>query len=1698
LATAAQAQTPVVPAGLGTSGSPFLISNINELVWVRGAAGSTYHYRLTQDIDASETKSLPGGFQPITTSISGFNGNFDGAGFTIHNLAIDRPAESNVGLFGIIRNGAAVRNLNLSNAVVLGGSSVGILAGLNLGSLSNCTVHGRVEGRIGVGGVVGENADTSHNYPPIRIGEMLRVSANVQVRGVSQVGGLAGVNEGSIDQSFATGEIEGFPEGLGTGGLVGANLHGRILRSASSSIVSGHRRVGGLVGFYSGNTNGLIQESFSIGPVTGRENTGGLVGQAASGARTQSSYWNASASRQSKSAAGTVLDNSALFTPSSFTNWALGTVWDPPAFQALPRLSWLPDGVRVEASARGPGIIRTTPEGTFHPPGTEVVLVAETPFPNAEFLGWIGSGITTADQSITTTRANLDKRVVAVFRAIHDVETIADLRKIGREPGFELGDRYRLVADLDFANEPPLETIAPDATRAFTGIFEGNGHTLRGLQIGSPTNTHAALFGWVGSGAEIRDLRLIDVRVTGKSTVAGIAARNAGRILGSAVQGRIHGELEVGGIAAVNQGTIEDSQSSARLSGRDQIGGITASNPGGRLLRVRFTGGIEGLPNSHYIGGICAWNDTGMIEDATVSGMVSGSHFVGGFVGRLDGSTLGSTHGTNLTVIGRFATGGLVGSARDTTFTETHLKVRVSGIDQVGGLVGQAYRSAGTGTQITSIVSGARDVGGLVGHSFGDAWDGIDQAGSVSGDLRVGGWAGTLEGGGIGRARSSAAVTGRFQVGGGVGKSTGTISDAETSSDINGVSEVGGLVGANWAGSISKSRSTGHITATDSVGGLVGVNLGSIVSSSASGPVEASDLLAGGLVGINRHGHIQSSTSSADVTAPNAAGGLVGENYSRFIVQSAASGTVNGDYRTGGLVGVNYGGEITGSAASGLVLGGNQAGGLVGENTVGGVIERSASSANVHAISEVGGLVGRHGDSTTPTRITESVATGVIVANGLNVGGLVGYNGPILATSPARYYAAVENSYHLAGQGNPGNPPAGTPLTRAQLHQQASFPGWNFISDWSISEGTSTPRPSQLASDIRLKVVVDGPGSVTVSPAKPTYAAGDVVTLTAIPEPGSNRLRRWFGTDSASPQASSVTVILDASRTILAQFQRTHAVRSIEDLASIGRAPGFAPGDYYFLTRDIDASATRTWNDPETTPDILEGFPPIGSDSAPFTGVLDGQGHTIHQLGIHRTEDGPVGLLAVAGRGAQVHDLQITDALVQGRDTVGALAGNNWGGTLERIRVQGRVTGQRDTGLVTGIHQADLSRVVAEGAVEGGSQGWTPVGIGGITGESRKARTRDAHFNGSIHVGDFGSSVGGIAGSSAESEFDVVTSTGDFSAPAFFGGILGDATGSLLSGAWSSARLSPEQTQYMVGGLVGYAYLTTVRQSGFGGSVTARAQAGGIAGGAFYSRFEDTFMSGSVTGTNDVGGLVGQAGGTPIERSYVNGPVTGSFTVGPIVGMPFFPPGWSSSVYWNTETVGPLGTSTSNARSSEALRDPATYVGWDLTSVWAVDPLRNNGFPYLRALPYTGIDVPPSAIEKGGAPLLNWIAANRGNWNLPNLGTLSSEDLLAAFLLDRPPSPGLHQKLTLELDPPLVLADQVRLAARLTLDGAPVDGPLLQARWLIETTTDPEGPWRRIDATANALPPDSGVTPIVLPTDGDNLFRARLEPAAVR
>lgn len=1690
------AQQAIPPAGLGTPEQPYLIRQLGELVWAQGAAGSASHYRLENDIDATETGNWVGGFHPLGFSPSGFQtqpftGSFDGGGFAIRNLAILRSASVNVGLFGYIGTNGFVHDLRVEGAFIQGSTRVGILAGLNQGTVSNCVVTGRVEGRGAVGGIAGENTSFSTGFFTSKTGRLLQTSARAEVNGIQNVGGLAGINSGTIVESFSTGQVQSPTAGYATGGLVGGNLHGVIDRSSSSAVTDGGERVGGLVGFHSGNTNGLIRESFSVGPVTGRPtSTGGMVGHASSKARTESSYWDTGSSGQSFSAAGTGLDSGRLRNPTHLTGWAVGTVWTAGPVGSLLRHAWAPPLVRVEVLSQGPGTARLLTENPNQTQGSKAGIEAAANA-NAEFIGWRGVGIGQATSPQTEVTFDIDQQVVAVFRSVHEVRTSAELRRIGREPGYTLSDRYRLMADLDFTGETALSPIGPDSTNSFTGVFDGNGHTLRNLQIGSTTNSTSALFGWVGAGGEIRDLHLTDAQVTGQSRVAGIAAMNLGRIAGSTLTGQVAGRDDVGGIAGINHGVIEDCSSEGTIAGLDHVGGIAGSHVGGRITRPSFQGRIEGGPGSHSVGGICGWSHYGIIEGAEVAGTIAGSHFIGGVFGILQGSELTGFHGTNLAISGRFATGGIAGALRDATVTDSTAHGTVTSTDSVGGAFGQAYRSSALRMQTDLQTTGNSDVGGLVGSSLISTWDEIHTTGQVQGEDRVGGWAGTLEGGGLGNARNDAAVSGRHMVGGGVGRLTGVLADTRAEGAVNGASHVGGLVGENWTGSIGRSQAHGSVEGTESVGGLVGLNFGSIDASTASGSVHA-ELLAGGLVGLNRNGSVSRSTAKGDATAGWVTGGLVGENFFGNLRETMSMGTVTGDFGTGGLVGANTGGVIRGSSATGVVLAGIRGGGLIGENTIGGLIRSSYSSAAVVGVSEIGGLVGYNQGLPSNSRIIRCYSSGSTTGSGRQIGGLVGLEGD---QRPGE--ALVEQSYWQNDAQMPVNSQAGIAVTTGQLIKKETFAGWDFESEWQIIEGRSAPIPAWQDSRPILRVVAIGPGRVTISPQKPDYLPGEVVTLTAEGDAGIGRFFGWTG--ASGPTASAkISITMNSSRTIMADFGRVHPITTIDDLARIGRDPQFSLRDHYWLKNDIDASTTTNWNDAGTSEAVREGFPPIGSEQNPFLGSFDGQGRVLRHLHIGRPSQDNVGLFATAGRGALIRNVRISRSSITGNQFVGSLVGDNWGGHLEACSTEGETIGVRAVGGVVGSHSATIDGCSFSGKVSLGQASVYGRALGGIAGSAEQAILQNCTFHGTMLGTTPGQLMGGIVGFLDTSLVSGCNANGVLGGFSIIGGIAGHAENSQISFCSNGAQIDSPQTSW-AGGVAGTALYCTISHSANLNSIRARSVVGGLLGDVYSSTIQDCYSQaaiGILATSTSVGGLVGRWANTQIDRSYANGSINGQGLLGGIIGMPFGIP-THRATYWNQDIGGGDLALNPAGRSTSELMQRATFEGWDFDLVWAIHPSRNGGFPYLRGLAYPGMGADPDAAHLGGTSLLSWIARNQDLWPPQSLASVPSSDLLVAFILNHIPEAGLADRLQFHLHSPEVGVHGTYFDADLSLDGQPVSGTL-QARWIVESATDPEGPWERLDWTDQTPPLVAGRTRFELPAPAGNLFRVRIEPGLLR
>ena len=217
------------------------------------------------------------GWEPISNGFHysghyrGYSSTFEGNGYVIANLYIDRPdPHFPVGLFG--GNTGTIRNVTLDGVDVTGGGHVGGLVGVNSlfdfrSAISGSTVTGMVSGNDKVGGLVGSsgnNASISSN------------TASAAVSGNNHVGGLIGQNLGggsAISGSTANGAVSGNDY---VGGLVGENHgNGNINGSKALGDVTGRVYVGGLVGL---NNRGVIADSTASGNVAGVRYLGALVG----------------------------------------------------------------------------------------------------------------------------------------------------------------------------------------------------------------------------------------------------------------------------------------------------------------------------------------------------------------------------------------------------------------------------------------------------------------------------------------------------------------------------------------------------------------------------------------------------------------------------------------------------------------------------------------------------------------------------------------------------------------------------------------------------------------------------------------------------------------------------------------------------------------------------------------------------------------------------------------------------------------------------------------------------------------------------------------------------------------------------------------------------------------------------------------------------------------------------------------------------------------------------------------------------------------------------------------------------------------------------------------------------------------------------------------------------------------------------
>ena len=134
-----------------------------------------------------------------------------------------------------------------------------------------------------------------------------------------------------------------------------------------------------------------------------------------------------------------------------------------------------------------------------------------------------------------------------------------------------------LTADIDLTGE----TWTPvGMNRPYSGTFNGQGHTITGLNISSSSGA-VALFNNIGGAGKVMNLQLKDVTYNGSTAMGGIAHGNNGTITACSVMGTLTNTTNngaVGGIAAINYGTITACWFNGTITGGSNVGGIAVFN----------------------------------------------------------------------------------------------------------------------------------------------------------------------------------------------------------------------------------------------------------------------------------------------------------------------------------------------------------------------------------------------------------------------------------------------------------------------------------------------------------------------------------------------------------------------------------------------------------------------------------------------------------------------------------------------------------------------------------------------------------------------------------------------------------------------------------------------------------------------------------------------------------------------------------------------------------------------------------------------------------------------------------------------------------------------------------------------------------------------------------------------------------------
>ena len=878
-------------SGSGTAGDPYIITTEDQLFNLNnylGYANRNLHFKLGNDI------VMAGQWKPIgkftydrgEANQTAFTGTLDGAGHIIQGLTV-QAAMLNGGLFAML-DGATIRDLGVTDASVsIFGSAGAITSYASNTTFINCFATGFVNivnvvlSQPGVGlwsgGLTGSGFSNTYRD----------CYYNGKVKGGQFIGGISGF-ERSSSLIGCSAEINVGADSNYAGGLVGYMTVGTISGGFVSGTVEGSRDVGGAVGGL--ESNSAISNVMSETNVNATDaNAGGIVGLSTPDSVVRRCY--ASMRVETDSNAGGINGSGGqveycLSTAKVTAKSNLGGIIGGKDPKKMEKCYFSSDGCKVSAESGTQS--RTDDQlmldGTYSEwtggelsqnwdKATDFYPIPKNSFCRAGFMG-----------------AGTEKDP---YRISHPFQLYA----LRNAKGFQYRNLHFLVdRDIDLSSFI-AESSVVDHERGWYGIgyavdsdgerlqikFDGGNHIISGLWAKATDVEYVGLFrGLYNTTIKNVRLKLDDRGMTGKEFVGGLAGALINTTAENChlISGKVSGSRYVGGLfSAVNDSDVINCSSAAtveadQIGGYSEVGGLVGqfTGPGKTMRDCWYEGtGVKGAADD--VGGLIGTFYAGTVENSSVRrSSITGRAQVGGLIGRVDESTRSGGSGDERNVTGCYSAG------------------TVNANSDVGGLIGVVM--------VIATVKGCSSSAEVHVTKTEES----KQAGSFAGGL-----IGTMKKGDVLYCHATGKVIGHLENAQGVKTETG-------------VQAIGGLIGQHQGTSASRifqSYATGDVEGNTDVGGLIGDTRNNTIDSCfATGNVLAVSQ-AGGLAGLAVDDVIKKSYAAGDVLNNHTAGGLVSRSMSSVYEDCYALGKVSAERVTErGDIGYSPGNSVS---AAGLI-----------------------------------------------------------------------------------------------------------------------------------------------------------------------------------------------------------------------------------------------------------------------------------------------------------------------------------------------------------------------------------------------------------------------------------------------------------------------------------------------------------------------------------------------------------------------------------------------------------------------------------------------------------------------------------------------------------------------------------------------------------------------------------------------------------